>query len=329
MSALSVLNPTLLDLARATDPNGKPAIIAEILNLTNDVLTDMTWTEGNMTTGNRSAIRAGLPTATFRQLYQFVQPDKGTIAQVTDNCGMLEAYAVVDKALADMAPNRDMFRLQEDKAHIEAMNQKVATTIFYGNEGSEPAAFTGLSPRYNSLSAANAENIIDGGGTGTDNTSIWLVVWSPETVFGFVPKNSTAGIQVEDKGQVTLQSTSGYMEAYQSHYRWDVGLAVRDWRYAVRIANIDKSNLTKDASSGADLADLMFQAIDLIPSLQAGRASWYMSRRTLTFLRRQVANITKNSTLSIENVGGKRITSFQDIHIGRVDALAGDEARVI
>ena len=99
MATLAVTNPTLLDLARVTDPDGSIAAVVEILNETNEVLADMSWVEGNLPTGHRTTVRTGIPTPTWRKLYGGVQPNKSTTVQVTDNTGMLEAYAEVDKAL--------------------------------------------------------------------------------------------------------------------------------------------------------------------------------------------------------------------------------------
>jgi|TARA_R100001530_G_scaffold135988_1_gene114780 hypothetical protein len=333
MAALGVTNPTLLDLAKATDPDGGIADIVEILAEQNEILDDMTWVEGNLTTGNRTSIRTGLPTPTWRKMYGGVQPDKGTQAQVDDATGMLEAYAEVDKALADLSNNTAAFRMVEERAHLEGLNQEIVDTLFYGNETTEPEAFTGFSPRYNSLSADNSDNVIAGGGSGTDNASIWLMVWSPQTCFGIIPKGSVAGLQRSDLGEVTLEdasggSNTGRMQAYRTHYRWDAGLTVRDWRYVVRICNIDKSALTNDASSGADLPDLMFQALTQIPNLNMGRSAFYMSRNTMSFVRRQATNATSGSTLTIDNVGGKMITQFQGIPLRRCDALAADEALI-
>jgi len=331
MAVLAVTNPTLLDLARMTDPDGKIATIVEILNQTNEILEDMTWLEGNLPTGHRTTIRTGIPQPTWRKLYGGVQPNKGTTAQVTDSCGMLEAYAEVDVALADLNGNTAEFRLQEDRTHLEGMNQTVASALFYANEATAPETFTGLAPRFNSSAAANGENIIKGDGAGTDNTSIWLVVWGPNTVHGIVPKGSKAGFKMEDKGRCTIENVDGAggrMEAYRSHYRWDCGLSVRDWRYVVRICNIDKSNLTKNAASGSDLIDLMTQAIEMIPSIGMGRPVFYASRMIRSFLRRQVVNKIGNSTLTMDQVPGKKIVTFDGIPIKRCDALAADESLV-
>ena len=332
MATLSVTNPTLADLAKVTDPDGSIADVVEILNQTNEILADMTWLEGNLTTGHRTTIRSGLPTPTWRKLYGGVQPTKSKAVQVTDNCGMLEDYAEVDKALVDMAGDPAKFRLQEDKAHIEGLNQQVATTLFYGDEAVNAERFTGFAPRFNSLSADNGENIIDAGGTGSDNGSIWLVCWSPQTCHGIIPKGSTAGIQQRDLGEVTIENidgSNGRMQAFRTHYRWDVGMSVRDWRYIVRIANIDRSNLTADLSgSSADLNDLMHQSYSQLPTLGVGRCVWYMDRQMLGFLRRQTSNGVKNSTLTFENVGGTFQTSWGGYPIRRVDALKTNAAQI-
>lgn len=336
MATLAVTHPTLLDLARISDPDGKISPVIEILNETNEILDDMVWKEGNLLTGHKTTVRTGIPAPTWRKMYGGVQPTKGTTAQITDSCGMLEAYAEVDKALADLNGNTGAFRTSEDRVHIEGINQELADTIFYGNEATEPEAFTGLSARYNSLSAANAENIIDAGGTGTDNQSIWLIVWSENTVHGIVPKGSRAGMQVEDKGQVTVENidgAGGRMEAYRTHYRLDAGLTLRDWRYVVRIANIDKSLLTIDLATGANLHDLMMRAIELIPNLNAGRPAFYVSRSIRSMLSRQAINAVKNSTLTMEQLQGernfRRFPVFQGIPVRRVDAISADEARVV
>ena len=332
MATLSVRNPTLLDLAKIRDPDGKIATVVEILNETNEILDDMSWMEGNLPTGHRTSMRSGIPAPTWRKMYGGVQPNKSTSVTVTDNTGMLEAFSEVDKALADLNGNTSAFRLQEDRAHIEGMNQEVADTLFYGNEATEPEAFTGLAPRFNDLSAENADNIINEGDS-SNLQSIWMVVWGPNTIHGIIPKGSTAGLQVKDMGETVIEdasdgSNTGRMVAYRTHYRWDVGLSLRDWRYVVRIANIDTTAIVKDAATGPDLPDLMFRAMDLVPNLSAGRPAFYMSRGMRTGLRRQVPYATASSTLEMENVGGKMLTTFQGVPVKRVDALATSETAV-
>lgn len=329
MAALTATNPTLLDVARRTDPDGKVASIVELLNQSNDVLTDMAWVEGNLETGNKTTVRTGLPTPTWRKLYGGVQPAKSTTAQVQDACGMLEAYAEIDKALADLNGNTAAFRLSEDASHIEGMSQKLASTLFYGNEGTEPEAFTGLAPRYNLLSAQNGDNIINAGGAAADNTSIWLCVWGPQTGFGIYPKGSQGGLQMHDKGQVTIENVDGAggrMEGYRTHYRWDAGLTIRDWRYFVRVANVKIGDLATIANT-KNLINWMVQASERIPSFGKGRACFYVNRTIREKLRLGILERVSNN-LSWESVEGKRVMTFDDIPVRRTDALLNTESVV-
>lgn len=323
--------PTIVDITRSQDPDGSVAAVAELLTQTNEALVDWQFLEGNLATGHRTTIRTGLPTPTWREFYQGVQPTKSTRAQITDSCAMLEDYAEVDKALADLNGNASAFRLSEDYAHIEGMSQAAAQALFYGNMALNASQFNGLTPRFNSLSAANAENIIVGGGTGSDNASIWLVVWGQNTVHGIYPKGSVAGLQMEDKGQVTIENMNGdggRMEAYRTHYSWKLGLCVRDWRYVVRIPNIDRSDLKPDLSGGANLPELMFRATERLPTQTLGQAVFYMDRSLATMYRQQLPNAVKGATLQWTDVGGIRAMEFQGVPIRRVDRLAVNEALV-
>ena len=322
-------NPTLLDLAKTLDPDGSTAEIIEILNETNEVIEDMTFIEGNLPTGHRTTIRSGIPLPTWRKMYGGVQPNKSTNVQITDTTGMLEAYGEVDKALADLNGNSMAFRAQEDRAHIEGIGETIAGTTFYGNETVTPESFTGLAPRFSSLSAESGDNIIDAGGTGSDNSSIWLVVWGPRTVHGIVPKGSKAGLQTKDLGEVMIQnSDSSKFQAYVTHFRQDAGLCVRDWRYVARVANIDISDLKATVANQKLLINYMIQAAERIPNLGAGRPAFYMNRTVRELLRLGVIAQIAPATLSFENFTGKRVVAFDGIPVRRVDQLLKTEAQV-
>lgn len=330
MATIGNTNPTWIDVAKRLDPGGKIDMIVELLSETNEILQDATAVEGNLPTGHRTTIRSGLPSVTWRLLNFGVQPSKSTTVQVTEAAGMLEAYAEVDKKLAELNGNTAEFRLSEDRAFLEAMNQEMADTLFYGNSSTDPEEFMGLSPRYNSTTAENGDNIILGSSNDTDNTSIWLIVWGPNTVHMFYPKGSTAGLTMEDLGEVTLLDSAtpaGKFQGYRSHYKWEAGASVRDWRFAVRIANIEVGDLTGDASAGDDLQDLMIQALELPPSLTAGRAAFYCNRTIKSYLRRQINNKT-NLHLTMDEIGGRHVMAFDGIPVRRCDALLETEALV-
>ncbi|MFS7358985.1 major capsid protein [Rahnella inusitata] len=327
MAVKSTTALTLADWGKRVDPNGKIDKITELLSQTNPILQDMPYVEGNLPTGHRTTVRSGLPNATWRLLNYGVQPSKSTTVAVTDACGMLEAYSEVDKSLADLNGNTAEFRLSEDRAFIEAMNQTMASTLFYGDTSVNPQQFMGLSSRYSSLSAGNAINIIDAGGTGTDNASIWLVVWGENTVHGIFPKGQKAGLNHEDKGQQTLlDANGGKYEGYRSHYKWDNGLALRDWRYVVRVANIDVSDL--DATTPVDIVKLMIKALHRIPNRGMGKPVFYMNRTLNEYL--DIQSLSKASlALSVKETEGEFWTTFRNIPIRETDALLETEARVV
>ena len=318
-SGASVL--TLTDWAKRVDPDGKVDKIAEILNEENEILHDMLWTEGNLPTGHKTTVRTGLPSVAWRMLNYGVQPSKSRTKQVTDTCGMLETYAEVDKELADLNGNTAEFRLTEDASFLEAMNQEMAETLFYGNTAADPEKFLGLAYRY---IYKDQDYVIDGGGTGSDNASIWLVGWGANTVHGIFPKGSKAGLIHEDKGQQTLtDDAGGRYEGYRTHYQWKAGLTVRDLRYVVRICNIDVSDLSGE--SAANIINLMVRAIEKLHSLNGCKPVFYMNRTLSTFLRLQI-NDKNNVQLTIDTVAGKPVLSFGGVPVRKCDALIDTEA---
>lgn len=330
MAAVGATNLTLVDHAKRTDPDGKIATIAELLNKQNEVLQDMPWKEGNLPTGHQSTIRTGLPTVYFRSINAGVPTSKSRTVQVTDSCAMIEGYSEIDVKLAMLNAQDKNFRLSEDNAFLESMAQKQVDTLFYGNTASDPKSYLGLAPRFASTTPENGENIIkaDASPSGSDNTSIWLVGWGEQSVFGIFPKGSQAGLKFEDLGEDTVTDSNGYrFQAIRSHFTWDCGLAMKNWQYVVRICNIDVSQLTKTGSTGTDIVDAMTQAVELLPNLSNCKPVFYCNRTIRSYLRRQIQN-RSNIYLTHETVEGKKVTMFDGMPIRRVDSILNTESTI-
>lgn len=328
MAVLGTTLPTLIDLAKRQDPKGEIDHIIEMLAQDDECLQDPIWLPSNQDLSHRTTQRTALPSPTWRKLNGGVQPTKSTTAQITDTLGMLEAYAEVDAKLADINGNTAAWRLSEHKPHIEGMKQEFIETLFLGNEATEPEAFTGLQARYAvKTGATNGENILKGP-AGTLYTSLYLVGWDPNAFHCIYARGMQAGLHHKDKGQVTIENVDGLggrMEAYRSHYTWTCGLVQRDWRYCVRI-QVATGELTKNASAGADLIDILTEAVELPPSLTSAKFALYGNRTIKTFLRRQIANKVANSTLTMETVAGKPVMMFNGIPFRRVDKLPNNES---
>lgn len=338
MATLATTNLTLADWAKRTDPNGSVPVVAELLSQTNEILQDAVFKEGNLPTGERVVIRTGLPTVYWRALNQGIPSSKSTTAQVDEACGMLEARSEVDKDLAMLNGNTAQFRLSEDTAFLEAMNQTQASTMFYGNPSTEPKSFLGLAGRYSSLSGGNLTNILDAGGSGSDNTSVFLVCWGDNTVYCPFPKGSKAGLIHEDLGEQTVFNTDGRMQAYATRYQWKNGLVVKDWRYVVRICNIDVSDLiaqtgTQEAADSTNIIRMMARAVYRIPNMAMGRCAFYMNRTVHSGLA--LAAMDKTSAVLRINEGLTQFgqphswLSFLGVPLRKVDSLLNSEARIV
>lgn len=330
----------LMDWAKRVDPDGKVSAVAELLNQTNEVLQDMQFIEGNLPTGHRTTVRTGLPSVAWRLLNGGVNPSKSTTAQLDEGAGMLEAYSEVDKDLAELNGNNSAFRLSEAQSFIEAMNQSFVQTLFYGDTTVNPERFLGLHARYSTISGAtNGQNILSAAGAGSDNTSIWLVVWGPNTISGIFPKGSKAGLIHEDLGLVTVENavgiTGGRMRAYRDHWQWKAGLALKDWRYVVRLANIDVSDLvgSSGTQNAQQLIALMSRMLDRVPAFGMGKPVFYMNRTVASLLRVQALNKSTNA-IAIEpglSQFGTPIAgnmNFMGIPIRRVDQILNTEATI-
>ena len=326
---------TLSDWAKRLDPDGKIPQIVEMLNQTNEILDDMLFIEANNITSHRTTVRTGLPAVAWRLLNQGVAVSKSTTAQIDETIGLLEAWAEVDCELAKLAGNESAFRLSEAQAFIEAMNQEMARTLFYGNSGIDPEKFTGLAVRYSDSTALNGQNIVKAttAPAGSDQTSIWLVTWGPQTITGIFPKGSQAGLQHKDLGEQTAEITNGIggtrMRVYQDQFIWKVGIALRDWRYVVRIANIDESALVAGGAGAPDILAAMARATWRIPALGMGRPVFYMNRSVGEYLDLQAkAAVSVGGQLSYDVVEGRRFMTFRGIPIKICDQILDTEAIV-
>jgi Major capsid protein GP7 len=341
---------TYADWAKRVEdgPNGdRIAAVVELLSQTNELLDDMLWVEGNLPTGHKTTVRTGLPQATWRLLNYGVPNGKSTTAQIVDTCGNLEAFSLIDSDIVKLNGMSREFRMSETRAFIEGMNQQFATTLIYGNVSINPERFQGLSPRYNTVTVANAasaNNVIDMGGTGSTNTSVWIVTWGSDTTHGIFPSGQPTGLQSKDLGEWPVQDVNGntYM-AYREHHKWSCGLSVRDWRYNVRLANIDVTLL--NGGSAANLINGIVRALYRLPTTGAGtgpiqtsdatnvngamgRTVIYCNRTVRTFLDLQAMN-KSNVLLNLSEFNGRPVTTFRGIPVRTCDAILNTEARVV
>lgn len=330
MATLNQELPTLMDLARRWDPNGTQAMIVEALARRSAILEDMVWQEGNLPTGHRYTSRTGLPALTWRKFNEGVAPSKSQTAQIDETTGMLEGKSVVDCELVRLNGNSAAFRASEDRAFLAAFNNEVETGLFYHSTKNAPEKFMGLAPRLDSTTGQAGAQVIlaDTAAAGNDQTSIYLVGWGPDTVFGIYPKGMQGGLETHDMGvQLQDDGTGKEFRAYVTIWNWKVGLVVKDWRYVVRIANIDTSLLNAASMTGTGVIDAMVRAYHQMESVNGVRPVFYANRTVSTALHFQ-ARTGATNTISIDNVAGRPVTNVLGIPIRVTDAILNTESVV-
>lgn len=326
---------TLADLrSRWSDTEMRVAKIAEVLERQCELVADVPFREGNLLTGHKTVVRVGLPTPTWRIFNQGVSATKSTTTPITFECGMLEDRSEIDKDLAELGGDVNGARWSEAQGHIQGMANEFSTTLIYGDPTANPTTdipkFPGLAAYYKDDTTANSkDNIIDAGGTDSDNTSIWLIGWGENTICGIYPKGSKAGLHQEDLGLGdAFDASSRRYRAYMDRYEWKAGLAVMDWRYAVRIANIKTASLTAAANQQA-LVDYMIEAAEKIPSRGGVNLRFYMNGKTRTALRKGIReDVAAGGGLNYQNVAGEMVMKFDDIPVRRCDSITSAEATV-
>lgn len=329
MSTLNATLPSIIDVAQRTDPNGSISKLLEMLALQTPLLEDATWIEGNLPTGHKFSMRDGLPTLTWRKFNQGVAASKSTGTQVVETVGQLAGRSNVDVDLANLNGNAAAFRASEDMGFMQAFRNSLETAVFYSSQSTTPEQIMGFAPRLDATTSPGGSQILlhDGSASGADQTSIWLVGWSPDTVSLMYPKGSKVGLEQTDMGKQYVVDSGGTntFTAFSTEFKWNIGVVVKDWRYLVRIANVDTGNLS---TSGNAVITSMMQAIEeKLMGTQGVRPVFYVNRKIASFLRVQADNKAQN-TITHDNIGGKPVTMFGGIPVRRTDALLNTEAAV-
>lgn len=322
----------LIDVYKQQDGMGNFVPVIEMLKEMNPILEDAIAVECNKGTSHMHTVRAGLPSVTWGKLYQGIPNSKGKTAQVTDTTGFVEGLSTIDERLLEISTNEAAVRLSEAQAYLESMSLEVASKLFYGNTASDPEEFMGLAPRFNDTTAPNGNQIIDAGGTGNDNTSVWFVTWGDNQCNLLYPKGSQAGVQREDMGRQRITDDNGNAYyAKEEKFTWSIGLAVKDWRYVARVANIDVSDL---GTSSVQLYDFLRKAYYRLQNrrVAGGKIAIYCNREVLEALDALASNKGADDNfvrLQRSQVEGAEVLSYRGIPIRESDAILNTEARVL
>jgi hypothetical protein len=245
---------TIMDIVNSyttMDKQGQYLWAAKVMEKKCPLLRYLPFFPSNMIMTNVGSRVSYLPTPSTRRFNEGVAPTASHKTPFTDPVAMVEDWSEVDYALYKIQNNPDQWRQDEDKAKVEAMTQKMEYLFFYGSLDSDPASFNGLATRFNLSTrrpngvTATPYNVMLNGGSGVDVESVWAIELGQKKVYGIYPANLPAGLQIEDKGLVTVNTNTlgspKYMDALRTHFLWYSGLVVEDERCVQRLANIEVS----------------------------------------------------------------------------------------
>ena len=326
---------TLADIKLRLGPDNKISPIIEILDRQDEMLADVPWMEANLPTTHKTTIRTGLPVPTYRRFNQGVATTRSSTAQVEFPMCMASDRSELDLDLANIGGNAAAVRFSEARPHMQAMAQSVADTLIYGDPVTNPttddAKIPGISFYFKDNTTANTkDHVISASGSGSDNSSIYIIAWGDDTVCGIYPPGSTAGIAHNDFGECDLfDGSSRRFRGYADEYKWNFGLAIKDWRAIVRIANIDISDLVGTTANQQALTNLVIEGLEKIPSQYRSRAKIYCNSTVKTAWRLgQRADVKSGGGLTFDNVAGKSVMMFDGYPVRTSNALTSAEATV-
>lgn len=337
----------LIEVYKGQDGKGDVAQIINMMSQTNAILEDAIVQECNDGSTHLGTFIASIPTPDWGKLYQGMTNGRITRSQVRDATGFVELLSTVDTRMEKYTKNLAAYRLQEAQGIVAGIAEEGARSLFYENQAVNPDRITGLAPRYNDLSAQQGNQIIDAGGTGSDNTSVWFVQWGADSCSMIYPEGSNAGIMRTDHGkQRVLDSNNKPYYAYEEDFRWDLGLHIRDFRKVVRVANIDVSNLNAGSVDiykymrkalyqwhGARRADQGLSGMGDVGdgNYKMGRGTIYCNKDVFEALDAEGSNDGASDNyvrLKPMEIQGKEVMTYRGFPIRQVDQIVNTEARV-
>ena len=338
---------TLVDLQKRLTPNQEGHIaVAEILNKTMPLLKDAPWMPTNKTDSRTTGVRSGLPRSHRRRGNRGTKISKSTVVQNEESTTMREAYAENDTEIIDSFGEGSMeARASESSAFIEGVGQGFCEDLWYGNKTDDPDSIDGLANRYNKLSNMGAnnigQNVINAGGSGGDNSSIYLIKWMPNKVGLIYPKrnkgDAKGAVEHDDLGIQTadLVDAAGdrnLMKVYRDRFAMRGGWCISDWRCVVRICNIDISDLlaagaSRDPMMSSRLRFLLTQALHRLP-MGDGMMRIYMNRTVAEYLDIERLKAVGNAGMTYKEVDGMELPTFRNVPIRIDDTLTTGEDAV-
>ena len=339
---------TYVDFLKGLDAKGN--FDHRVINLAvraNEMLDDITVIEANNGTALETTFRTEVPKPVWTQYYGGIPSNKGSKAKLKVSCGRMGTKILIDKKLYDDAKDKDAVIADELQSAQDGMRLEMGNMLVYGLLADNPLGFNGLFKHYdkygseddtnsahyvlNALKAYSGATAASDDGNVSDLGSIALVGWSPNTITCFHPENhDQGGIEITPKRIVDVadpdKGGDATYEAYLQYLYWQLGLAVRDFRYGGRVCNIQRDKMLTAGHEGAyvELIDRLTQRVHDSGVKQA----MYMDKRMWENVCVLFSRLTRSNAITFQHVEARKERRLYGIPVRIQDCMKVAESVV-
>jgi len=327
---------TMIEVAKSIGAQGNDLALIDTLSQKTPFLEEGYWMEADDFQSHHFMQALSEPVGVDSIINVGVGWDVATQTPVTELIQGLEDYLRIDMRILSKRRNPQQYVKQQVDVFVRGLTKTIHDRILYGNYvantavgvgpstaigGASADRITGLAARYNTIATNPWYNVTSAtGSTSNALSSVWTIVWGPNSVFFVYPHGGQDFVKVTDMGeQLVYDSSQKPYQAYVVHFLIQFGLCVADPRKVQRLANIYKTTQVWTPT-------LQLQSLGQLPDGLDG-AVMYVPRFVHTAMQVD-ALLGTNKFYTKEEVWGHNQQLFQGVPIRMVERIATNEAQV-
>lgn len=329
---------TIQDAMARVTKMGELLDLADVVSKATGVMKVIPFFPTNQSFDHLTARRTDQGTPTARIANEGAQEIKASSEQVIDIPVHFENVIKPDPLFLKKFNTPEAWKAEEVRAIFQAYAEVYTDQIISGDSQDDPGReIDGLAKRLGSLPADENDvtdryhTVRSAGGAGADNTSIYVLGLGKMGCYGLYEKNGKAGFQMRQLPEQLIPLGSGDIVCSPISVSWDVGFCATNYRMMGRLANIDYSDLSDDASTGTNLMNELTRLINSTKVHTGGVTPILLANESIiTFFENQRRNFGGNGVNDPNSDIGKMgaLTTFKGIPFIQTDAIGVAESVV-
>jgi len=329
---------TIQDAMARVTKMGELLDLADTVSKATGLMKVMPFFPTNQVFDHLTARRTDQGTPTPRIANEGAQEIKASSEQVIDIPVHFNNVIKPDPLFLKKFNSPEQWKADEVRALYQGYAEEYTDQVISGDADNDPGReIDGLAKRLGSL-PSDVNDVTDryhtvrsAGGAGADNTSVYVLGLGKAGVYGLYHKNGTAGFSMKQLPEQLITLGSGDIVCSPIDISWDVGLCATNYRMMGRLCNIDYSDLTDDASAGANLMNTLTRLVNSTKVHLGGVTPIFLANESIiTYFENQRRNFGGNGVNDANADIGKMgaLTTFKGIPFIQTDAIGIAEAVV-